>query len=300
LLVFSRLIPRVNSLYQTYSRVLHLVPIYQDATQMLADCMANQEAKPSQEPVTLTRHIHLQDLGFSYGTTPVLEKVSCTIPINTTTAIVGLSGAGKTTLADLITGLLAPTTGHIICDDTVLTGDRTHAWRRQIGYVAQDPYLFHDTVKQNLLWVKPDATDDQLWKALHMASLGDVVRALPHGLDTIIGDKGVHLSGGERQRLALARALLRTPTVLVLDEATSALDRQNEEAIYTTLKKLHGTITILIIAHRWSTIRDADQVMVLNQNTLAEFGSPSQLFSSSQSLFHHLFSDQQKGVSLGA
>jgi ATP-binding cassette subfamily C protein len=169
-------------------------------------------------------------------------------------------------LADLIAGLLVPDKGAIVCDDTVLEGEQRLAWRERVAYVTQEVYLFHDSVRANLAWVSPkEVSDADLWKILKLAAADDFVAALPHGLDTIIGDRGIRLSGGERQRLALARALLAEPQLLILDEATSALDHDNEQKIQQALKQLQGRLTILIIAHRETAIAHADRRIVLGE-----------------------------------
>jgi ATP-binding cassette subfamily C protein len=217
-----------------------------------------------------------------------LENICYKIPINTTTAIVGQSGAGKSTLADILLGLLSPT-GTLKIDTTPLDESRITSWRNIVSYVPQETSLFHDTVRANLIWTHPDATDENLWEALKLAALDHVVQNLPNQLDTLIGDKGIHLSGGERQRLALARALLRKPQVLILDEATSALDTLNEEIIYETLHNLHGKITIIMIAHRFSTIRAADTILVLDKGKLVEHGTIKDLLSTPDSYFAKMF-----------
>jgi ATP-binding cassette, subfamily C, bacterial len=182
-----------------------------------------------------------------------------TIPYCSTTALIGASGAGKSTLADLMAGLLAPTTGRIKVDGREVTDRR--AWREGVGYVTQDVYLFNSTLRENLLCAVRTANDAEIWEVLELAAAGDFVRALPLGLDTLLGERGVRLSGGERQRLAIARALLRRPVLLVLDEATSALDRENEQLIQDTLAKLRGHLTVLLIAHRETSIAGVDRIV---------------------------------------
>ena len=179
-------------------------------------------------------------------------------------ALVGPSGAGKSTVADLIAGLLIPDKGKIYCDSILLEGDQRLAWRRGLAYITQEVFLFHDTVRSNLSWVQPEASEEELWAMLELAEAAEFVKRLPEGIDTVIGDRGVRLSGGERQRLALARALLSRPQLLILDEATSALDHENEQKIQQALQHMDGKLTIIIIAHRETSIQHVKQRIELN------------------------------------
>ncbi|WP_396655849.1 ABC transporter ATP-binding protein [Microbacterium sp.] len=210
--------------------------------------------------------IVLRDVRFRYpdGDQSVLDGISLVIRQNRTTAFVGSSGAGKSTLLDLVLGLLEPTEGAIECGGRSLSDDLA-AWYRGIGLVPQDVFLVNDTIIANIAFgVRPGDVDHQrVREVVQMAQLNDTIASLPDGLDTVVGERGVRLSGGQRQRLGLARALYRRPRVLVLDEATSALDNLTEHEIASTLTELRGSMTILIVAHRLSTVRHADTLVYL-------------------------------------
>jgi ATP-binding cassette subfamily C protein len=277
-LVFARMMPRVSGLVQGYQQALHMVPAFDSYTQLLTRCTAEAEAATESPgpPLSFTTELRFARVSFQYrdgAANAVLRDVSFRIVANQTTAIVGPSGAGKSTVADLLMGLLTPDSGTIQIDGQELTDENIRSWRRNIGYVPQDTFLFHDTVRANLSWVRPDVSDVAIWEALEMAAAGEFVRTLPHGLDTEVGERGVQLSGGERQRLALARALVVSPKLLILDEATSHLDVENERRIQAALDALHGRLTVVVIAHRLSTVRQADQIVVLDNGAVAEVGS---------------------------
>jgi ATP-binding cassette, subfamily C, bacterial len=170
-----------------------------------------------------------------------------------------------------------PSSGEVIVGGRRLTPDRIPGWRRSVALVPQDPFLFHDTVRANLVWASSGVGEAEVWEALRMAAAADFVEQLPQGLETVVGDRGMRLSGGERQRLALARALLRNPDLLILDEATSSLDTENERAIRASLGALRGRTTILVIAHRLAAASEADQVVVLDAGRVVETGTWSEL-----------------------
>lgn len=290
--LFARLVPRVTSIYEKAQVLAVEIPAFQAIVDAEQQCLAAADHVPdSHEAVTLDRAIECQHVTFSYqddGSSPALADVSLRIAAHQTTAIVGPSGSGKSTIADLLMGLIAPSSGRVCIDDRPLNAGRLQAWRARIGYVAQETLLFHDTIRENLLWARPTATDDAIWTALSRAAAIDFVRALPDGLDTVVGDRGVLLSGGERQRLSLARAILREPHVLILDEATSALDSENERRIQSAIDGLHEQITIIVITHRLSTIRNADQIYVLEQGRVRETGTWHSLTTDPSSRFRAL------------
>lgn len=192
-----------------------------------------------------------------------LTDVHLHMSFGTIVAVVGPSGAGKSTLADLAAGMLMPDIGHISVDDHALTPGDLAAWRRHVAVVPQDPFLFHDSIRANLMMAAPGADEVQLWTALDNAGLTGFVRSLPDGLDSPVGERGQAMSGGERQRLAIARALLRDPRLLILDEATSALDPASEAAIVQSLDRLRGRMIVLMITHRDAPLIIADQTVRL-------------------------------------
>ena len=207
----------------------------------------------------------------TYHPLQAVDGLSLDLKRGETLGLVGESGAGKSTLADVLMGLIAPDSGTLCVDGSEITGPARMRWRASVAYVPQDAFLFHDSIRRNLLWAKPDASDDELHQALTRAA-ADFVLQLPKGLDTMVGDGGVLLSGGERQRIALARALLKRPALLILDEATSALDRGNETRIRQAIENLHGDLTVVIIGHRLATLEHADQVVVLAQGRVKAQG----------------------------
>jgi ATP-binding cassette subfamily B protein len=210
---------------------------------------------------------------------PALDTIRLRIEPGAMTAIVGASGAGKSTLAMVLLGLLAPDSGRILVDGQDLATVAPPSIPDGIGFVAQDTYLFHTSIGENLRFARPDATDDDLVSACRAARIHDLIAGLPRGYDTVVGDRGHRFSGGERQRLSLARLLLRDPPIVVLDEATSALDTRTEAAIRATLDRRAAARTTVIIAHRLSTVRAADQIVVLDHGTVVEQGNHTELMA---------------------
>ena len=290
LFLFARLMPRVSAvqqgLHQYATAVTALVHV--EALHARAKEAREVAAVRTTAPPALRTAIRLELVTFSYGDagTRAVAAVTLSIPAGHTTALVGPSGCGKTTIADLVTGLLRPTSGRVTIDDVELNGDRAPEWRRRIGYVAQDAFFFHDTVRANLR-AAPAASDTDIEKALRDAA-AEFVFTLPQGLNTLIGDRGTRLSGGERQRLALARALLRRPGLLVLDEATSALDPDNERKVLDAIDGLRGSTTILLITHRVWTLRRVDTIHVMEDGCLVESGPWDTLRAAASSRFSTL------------
>ncbi|YAL81881.1 ABC transporter ATP-binding protein [Dermacoccaceae bacterium W4C1] len=209
----------------------------------------------------------------------VLTDIDLHVPAGRTIALVGPSGAGKTTLTTLIARLADPSSGAVRLGGVDLRQVSADERRARIGVVSQDAHLFHDTVRANLLYARPEATQEQLHDALRRARIDTLVRALPQGLDTVVGDRGHRLSGGEKQRLALARLMLTEPSIIVLDEATAHLDSESEAAVQQALNEvLHGR-TAVVVAHRLATVRDADEIVVLDGGAVIERGTHGQLLA---------------------
>lgn len=293
--VFMRLTSRLNGIQTAWQRIMQIMPQFEAAEDLRNQFLAAAEPSGPSRPEGLQpeREIRLEDVSFSYQTgqsSPAVSHVNLVIRARAATAICGPSGAGKSTMADLVLGLIRPQSGRILIDGVPLQGEMYQRWRQSMGYVPQETFLFHSSIRSNLLWARAEATEDELWDALKTAAAEEFVRRLPDGLDTVIGDRGVKLSGGERQRLALARALLRKPAVLVLDEATSALDTLNERFIQEAIEKLHGKLTIVLIAHRLSTVRAAEQIIVLDKGVVVETGSWDELMSKKDGAFRKLAS----------
>ncbi|MGI8704732.1 MAG: ABC transporter ATP-binding protein [Sphingomicrobium sp.] len=279
--LFARFVPRMASLQGQLQLLAGDLNAFTRVAGMTTRFQKQAEPMVGSQPLAFTRAITLRNATYTYpeGDRPAVVDVTLTVPAGCTTALIGPSGAGKSTVVELLMGLLTPRSGSVEVDGVPLDSTYLASWRGQIGYVPQDTFLFHDTVRQNLLWAQPSAKEGELWEALRMASAEDFVRCLPAGLDTVVSDRGIRLSGGERQRLALARALLRRPTLLILDEATSALDTENEQRIFAAVARLHGAMTILIVSHRLSTVRGADLIHVLEDGRVAESGSWSALIA---------------------
>lgn len=214
--------------------------------------------------------ITVRGVSFSYGERRILDGIDMVIAPGQMTALIGPSGAGKSTIADLVLGLQRPDAGAVFMGDTPLDQIDIRAWRRRIGYVPQELFLFHDTIARNVTLGDPTATPADVEEALRKAGAWDFVAALDHCMDTEIGERGLKLSGGQRQRIAIARALVRKPSLLILDEATTALDPATEEAIFATLRSLAGQVTILAISHQQTLMKAADRVYRLEAGRLIE------------------------------
>lgn len=229
----------------------------------------------------IAKCIRFENVTFTYPAQnqPALKNIDLFIPAGKMTALVGPSGGGKSTLADILVGLRLPEAGTVFFDDRPLSTFDLRSLRRGMAFVSQDAFVFNDTVRNNISFAKPDATDDEIRDAMDQALVSEFVNRLPQGAESMLGERGAKLSGGQKQRLSLARALLQKAPILVLDEATSALDSEREVDIQAAIEKVRQEeeVTILVIAHRLSTIRNADQIVVLNDGQVVETGDHASL-----------------------
>ena len=259
-LLFVRIMQKVSRVHDEYQIAATAQPAFAFLQSTIAAAEEAEEPRLGSTAPRLASAISLRDVSFSYGSGTVLKAVSMTLPAGAFIAVVGASGAGKTTVADLIIGLLRPQQGEVWIDDVPLGEIDAAAWRGMIGYVPQETFLFHDTVMANVTLGEPGIARADVETALRRAEAWAFVAALPDGMDTMVGERGARLSGGQRQRVAIARALVRDPALLILDEATTALDPETEAGIVATVRRLTGKLTVLSISHQ-PAMQDAASVV---------------------------------------
>jgi ATP-binding cassette subfamily B protein len=253
------------------------------------------DAPDAADAPVLRGQVEIRGLSFEYQPgAPVLRGIDLTVRRGETIALIGPSGSGKSTVASLLQRLFPISEGSISIDGVDIRAMTLRSLRAQIGVVFQDPHLFNDTVRANIAYGRPDATQDEIEAATRAAQAHEFVMALPEGYDTIVRERGNRLSGGQRQRIAIARALLKDPPILILDEATSALDSESERLIQIALERLLRGRTAFVIAHRLSTVRDADRIVVLQEGRITETGSHDELMSR-QGYYATLVECQRRG-----
>jgi ATP-binding cassette, subfamily B, bacterial len=289
--VFSVLVYMTQRLLWPLTRLGETFDLYQRAmasTRRILDLLAVEPTiidGPGALPSPLTGQVEFRDVRFAYGPPdapgrPVLDHFDLVVPAGETHAIVGSTGAGKSTVVKLLLRLYEATSGSITLDGVPVHEVPLAELRRAVGYVGQDVFLFQGTVRENLAYGRPDAPDDELERAARLAEAHEFIHELPQGYDTIVGERGQKLSGGQRQRLSIARAILKDPPLLVLDEATSAVDNETEAAIQRSLETVGRGRTVVVIAHRLSTVRHADRIHVLEEGRVVESGHHDELIAS--------------------
>jgi len=277
---FLAALPILSALLQSNISINNFVPSYEQLLSLKNKAYHYREIEGETLFSRLKSKIEFKNVTFTYPErTKTLNNLNLVFYKGNMTALIGDSGSGKSTITDLVLGLQIPDYGEVLIDDISLNNYNQNSFRRKIGYVPQEPMLFHSSVRDNLLWSNENVSESELWDVLKLANAYEFVKELPDGLDTLVGDRGVRLSGGQRQRIALARALIRKPELLILDEATSALDSKSEQLIQASIDAVAKNTTIIVIAHRLSTIAKANMVYVLSKGDIIEEGSYDSLLN---------------------
>ncbi|HDS05875.1 MAG TPA: ABC transporter ATP-binding protein [Deltaproteobacteria bacterium] len=286
-----RLLPVLKDIVAAYTDIRYNVyaidPVYNDLKLLEkdADRQLKKEKKIDITPYPFVSEIVFKNVSYRYpqGNVQAVRNINLNIPKGAVVGLVGPSGAGKTTLVDILLGLLKPQEGKVLADKQDIFAD-VRRWRKNVGYIPQFIHLNDDTIRRNIAFGLPDDEIDEalVWEAINASQLEEFVRELPKGLDTVVGERGTRLSGGQRQRIGIARALYGNPPVLIMDEATSALDNITEKYVIDALDKLRGDRTIIIIAHRLTTVRNCDVVYLMNEGRILEQGSYEYLLKSSK------------------
>lgn len=290
LAILYRMQPRVLSLVAAQAKLLSLHAPVAEVSEVLATRTASSIAGGEQPFAGLRRSIQIENVTFVHhgASRPALADVSFAIPRGSIVAIVGSSGAGKSTMLDLLLRFEDPQQGAIRVDGVPLKQIDIRSWRSRLAVVSQDPYVFDDTVRANILYGRPEATDRELVEAASLACADEFIRELPMGYDTVVGERGTQISGGQRQRLALARALLRDPDILIMDEATNALDSLTEQAFREALRSFSRDRTVIVVAHRLAMVKIANHIVVLEGGAVVEQGEPRALLAAN-GLFARMF-----------
>jgi ABC-type multidrug transport system fused ATPase/permease subunit len=276
-----RMIPSVNRIMSSVQQIRHAQPVINVLYEEIKMMREDQAVKPKSIPLDFKESIVIDNVRFSYPavSSPALDGVYVHIKKGESVGFIGPSGSGKSTLVDVLLGLLEPSDGQIKIDGKDIR-DGMRNWHNQVGYVPQSIYLTDDTLRRNVAFGIPSnqINDEAVRHAINAAQLDEFVESLPEGLETFVGERGVRLSGGQRQRIGIARALYNDPPVLVLDEATSALDSATESYVMEAVNALHGNKTLLIVAHRLTTLRDCDKIYKLDHGMIISSGVPDDMF----------------------
>ncbi|OIO17249.1 hypothetical protein COT27_02930 [Candidatus Kuenenbacteria bacterium CG08_land_8_20_14_0_20_37_23] len=280
----------IQQLEKGLQNINECVPNLRNVLDYEKKALAEQEQDVGQTDLSYNKNLKFENVGFFYETgRPVLKNLNFVLNKGESVGFIGSSGVGKTTLVDLILRLLTPTSGNILIDGKNITNFSLSSWRKKIGYIAQDMFLINDTIENNIRFYNQNLSANDIIQAARLANIDDFINQCPHKMKTIVGERGIMLSVGQRQRLVIARILAVQPEILILDEATSALDNESELKIQKVIKNLKGKITVLIIAHRLSTVINLDNVIVLDNGMIAEQGAPRELLKNKNSYFHKVY-----------
>ncbi|MBD3306806.1 ATP-binding cassette domain-containing protein, partial [candidate division KSB3 bacterium] len=285
-----RFLPIVRNIYGSVTQIRYTLPTVDLLYQDLQGEVLEEGASPVTEsivPLPFEREIVLREIAFTYpnAQTPLFENVNLSIKANTNIGLVGATGCGKTTLVDIMLGLLTPQHGVMVVDGVEVTAENLRNWQRNVGYVPQHIFLSDDTIARNIAFGVPetDLVRDAVKKAARIANLHHfIMTELPHGYETVVGERGIRLSGGQRQRIGIARALYRDPSFLIFDEATSSLDNITEQVVMEAINSLSGQKTMVMIAHRLSTVKACDRIYVMEHGSIIAQGDYETLIHTSQ------------------
>ena len=281
-----RVMPALNRLLASLSTIRSALPYVDKMLSYFLPAkpekkVVNLDTESCQKSLPFRHSIKLKDIHFFFAgmDSPVLQNINCNIRRGQTVGIIGTSGAGKSTFVDIIAGLLSPTEGNVLIDDQTLDTSNLCTWMKKIGYVSQAPYIYDGTLAENVAFGSRGSEIDlrKVVECCHKAALQDVIDELPEGVDTQIGERGIKLSGGQRQRVTIARALYNNPEILIFDEATSALDSFNEKAIQSTIRNLKGEQTLIVVAHRLSTVEECDLLIWIEKGEIRKIATPGEI-----------------------
>lgn len=288
--LIQRMFVYAEQLQSHFTVLSESVPYVSALVAARRELAVRRETLSGNKPFSFARELCFEDVSFSYGAgREVLNGVSFTLRRGETVGLIGASGSGKTTVADLILRLFSPEKGHILLDGMDSFQVDIASWRSNVGYVSQDIFLLNETIAENIRFRDPSIADEEITSAAKLAHIDEFIRSTPGGYDTPVGERGLLLSAGQRQRIVIARVLVRKPRFLILDEATSALDNESEAAIQNMLSELRGKLTVLIIAHRLSTLSAADRLLALEGGRIVEDGAPEELLKRKGSYFARVY-----------
>lgn len=288
--LIQKMFQYVQQLQTNVHSINEAVPYLDSVLNYREKSQQNVEADQGRTHFQFNNLLEIKDVSFSYNQRQdVLNKVSFSIRKGEMVGLIGRSGSGKTTIVDLVLRLFCPDSGSIMLDGNNIANISLKEWRKNVGYVSQDIFLVNDTIANNIRFYDNSISDNEIEKAAKMANIYDFIESCPEKFFTVIGERGIMLSVGQRQRIVIARILARDPKILILDEATSALDNESEAKIQKVVENLKGMMTVLVIAHRLSTLRNSDKLVVLADGNIVEQGSPSELLKNKESYFSKVY-----------
>ena len=284
LMALIRITPIAAQVSSSFASISSAIPSLNQFEELFGFIRVRNKKLPLQKFKGFNQSIELKNIFYSHNSEKsFIKDISINIPKNSYNAFIGASGSGKTTCIDIMIGLLKPTDGKVFIDGAPINSYDLDSLLNHVGYVQQTPFLFNGTVRDNLLWSNPEATEVQMWDALHLANIKDFICSSEDKLDTKVGDRGASLSGGQKQRIALAKALVRKPDILILDEATNSLDSESEALIMDSIEKISHDITIIVITHKPSTASKADCIFIFDEGRIIESGTYNDLVMSLES-----------------